>query len=151
MDRTRKRFSYLLGFSRLLQELLDLRAEWLQTVGVLLKELFLTDAGEQAVEVPANGRGGLGGQAVEPPVTDFLGFNEAAGLQEKQVLGNHDLGRFQSHLEVLHTKRGSCQQIQDAEPRWVAQGLVDGWKFHGIFIYFFQHILQVVCIKSVYP
>jgi hypothetical protein len=58
------------------------------------------------------------------------------------MLGNFGLRKAKDFLEVTDTKRTACQQMDDPQPRGIAETLVNGDQFHE-----FQYIRIYVYIS----
>ena len=75
--------------------------------------------------MPAEFKALLLRQLVDAPIAMLLHFNESVRLQVAQVLGDVDLRLLENGLEVADAKRSLGEQVQDAEPRLVAEALIN--------------------------
>lgn len=65
------------------------------------------------------------GQGIDHPILVPGDLREAALAQKTEVLGNFHLRFVEQLLEMADAKRAVRQHVQDAQPRLVAEALVD--------------------------
>ena len=70
------------------------------------------------------------GELVDSPIAMLLHFEQAVRLQVAQVLGDVDLRFLEHRLKMADAKWRLREQVQDAEPRLVAEALVDFNQLH---------------------
>ena len=57
-------------------------------------------------------------------------FHQAMPAEISEVLGNFRLRDIENFLEMADAKRTTCQQVDDPQPRGIAETLVDPNQFH---------------------
>ena len=92
---------------------------------------MLAHAVLEAPQVGIEFAGTFGGESIDDPIALALHFDQPACPQVGQVLRHLDLRLAQRRLEVAHAKRPRQEQMQDPQPRPVAQALVDLHQVHA--------------------
>jgi hypothetical protein len=114
---------------------------------ILAKNGFLADAILQAGEVRVELMAAFIGQAIDHPIRTAFDLHHPVPLQIREVPGNFDLGFAENFLEVTDTERPVEKEMDNAQPRQVAETLVNTNKVHvsskhtGKRIYVNTHIL----------
>jgi len=109
---------------------------------IALEKRLLTRAILQAREVGPQLAGRFPRQRVNHPVALAPRRHQPAPAQVIQVLGDFHLRLAQHDLEMAHAQRPAQQQVEDAQPRAVAQAFVDSHQFHAETIFLYGNILQ---------
>lgn len=71
-----------------------------------------------------------------------MGFNHAVFTQVREVLGDFDLRGIEDVLKVADAERPLCKEMQDAQPRLVAEAFVNFDQLHDRSIYRAEDIRQ---------
>ncbi len=74
----------------------------------------------------------LGRQLVNHPLLMALSCYQTMFAQIGQVLGNGDLRRPENVLEMAHAEGALREQVQNAQPRFIAEALVNFQQLHSI-------------------
>ena len=85
----------------------------------------------KALQIVFKFHGGLGGKAVNDPLTVACRLNHFLLPQICQMLGDLRLRYLQNVLKVTHTERTLREQVNDAKARGIAEALVDLNEIHG--------------------
>ena len=66
-----------------------------------------------------------GREAVDHPLFVAGGGHELFAAKVSEMFGDSDLGKIQDILEIADTERGLGEEVQDAQPGFVAEAFVD--------------------------
>ena len=69
-------------------------------------------------------------KAVNHPGTVSCAFHDAMLAEISEVLGNFRLRDIENFLKMADAKRTMCQQVDDPQPRRIAETLVNPNQFH---------------------
>jgi hypothetical protein len=73
---------------------------------------------------------GAGWKGVDPPTVMAGAFHKALALKERKVFGNVHLSLSQKAFKMAHTKRPISQKVQDSQPGFIAEALVNSNQVH---------------------
>ena len=92
---------------------------------VLLENRVRLDAVLEALEICLELLGRLSGEGLDHPILMARGLDHSLVLQISKVLGDADLGLVEQLLEVADAEGAAGEEIDDAQPRLVAETFVD--------------------------
>ena len=84
----------------------------------------------EAFEIRFQIRRGLERKAINPPCAVAGAFDHSLLTQIGEMLGDLGLRKAENFLEMTNTKGTPCQQMDDPQPRDVAEAAVNRDQFH---------------------
>jgi hypothetical protein len=101
-----------------------------QSAKVRLESRFGLSAILKAAQILLQFERALFGQAVDHPIPVPMRHDKAFVFQVGEVLGYLDLGLIQQGLKMTHAERPLREQMQNPQPRSIAETLVNPYEIH---------------------
>lgn len=105
---------------------------------------FAAFAAEKIVEVGLDQPVEWLSETVDHPCAFAFGFDKAKRLHDRELLGHLHLSGVEYFLQMADAEWAIIQEIDDAEPLWVGDALVNIGGFHAINIFRLYYILSMV-------
>jgi hypothetical protein len=102
----------------------------------------------EAFEISFQIRRGLRRKTIDPPCSMASALDHSLLTEIGEMLGNFGLRDTKNFLEVTDTKRTACQQMDDPQPRGIAETMVNRDQLHGPNICIYTYICQLAYLAT---